>query len=219
MSTKAELRLATYRLINEDDPEDPTNSNPTNTHFASTEIDAYIQQAITLLGTEMEWAFQISQAQSVHDQALYELPTDFIEITDAYLDNTPLSIVERGDLKAIASNWQNQPSGTPKYLYKQDNNVIGLYPAPDAAHDAKTIQIEYIAVPTALSSDNAVPDIHQAFQMCLPFYAAFMAETKLGNDKKAAIDFSAYETHRKKLMARVQNWSPDIMRFRWGSYE
>lgn len=219
MATKADLRLATYRCINEDDPTDPTNSTPANTHFQATEINDYIQQAITLLGTEMEWAFQVSQASSVQDQSLYELPSDFIEISEAFFDNVPLTILERGDLKTINSLWQNAPSGNPKYLYKFDNNIIGLYPPPDADHASKTIQIEYILVPATLSSDSAVPDVHQAFQICLPFYAAYLAESKLGNDKKAAIQFSAYETHRKKLMARVQNWSPDLMRFRWGNYD
>lgn len=219
MSTKAELRLATYRLLNEDDSSDPTNTTPSNTHFSSAEIDDYVQKAITLLGSEMEWSFQISQAQSVQDQALYELPSDFIAVTAVFLDGTPLTILERGDLKAINSLWQNSPSGTPKYAYKSSNNVVGLYPAPDADHSSLSLQIEYVKIPATLSSDTDIPDVHAAFQLCLPFYAAYMAETKLGNDKKAAIDLAGYETHRKKLMAKVQNWSPDIMRFRWsGDY-
>jgi hypothetical protein len=219
MATKAELRLATYRILNEDDPADATNSTPTNTHFAATEIDDYIQQAITVLGTEMEWAFQISQAQSVQDQALYQVPSDFIEITGAYFDNTPLSILEREDLKSMNSLWQNAPSGNPKYLYKADNDVCGLYPAPDADHAGKAIQIEYIKVPATLTSDSDVPDLHQAFQVCLPFYAAYMAEKKIGNTKTGQDHFNDYEIHKQKLKARVQNWAPSMMRFRWGSYD
>lgn len=220
MSTKAQLRLATYRLVNEDDPEDATNSTPSNTHFATSEVDDYIQQAITLLGTEMEWAFQVSQAVAVKDQALYELPSDFIAITEVYFDGKPLSIVERGDLSTIATTWQSHPSGLPKYAYKADNDVVGLYPQPDADNDGKTIQIQYICIPAALSGESDVPDLHTAFQMCLPFYAAYLCESKMGNDKKAQIQFSAYETHRKKLMSKVQAWSGGLMRFRWaGNYE
>lgn len=220
MATKAELRLSTYRLIGEDDPADATNSTPTNTHFASTEIDDYIQQAITLLGTEMEWMFQISEAPAVLDQALYELPSDFIAITSAFFDGTPIKILERGDLESINSNWQEALSDTPTTLYKFSTNTIGLYPAPDSDNVDKKIQVEYIRIPANLDSDSDVPELHTAFQMCLPFYAAYMAESKMGNDKKAAMNMQAYELHRKKLMARVQNWSPDLMRFKWsGDYE
>lgn len=215
MSTKAQLRLDTYRAINEDDPEDPTNTTPTNTHFSASEIDRYVQQAITLLGTEMEWAFKVSQAASVLDQALYQLPDDFIEATEVYFDGKALMVVDRGDLSAISTEWQTHPSGLPKYAYKADNDVIGIYPPPSSEYAGRTIQIQYIAVPATLSNEADVPDLHAAFQMCLPFYAAFLCESKLGNDKKAATNLSLYETHRKKLMSKVQAWSPDLMRFRW----
>jgi hypothetical protein len=216
MSTKADLRLDTYKLLNEDDPLDPTNSNPTNTHFSAVEIDDYVQKGITLLGTELEWAFQVSQAVAVQDQALYELPDDFIALTDAYFDNNPLTILERGDLKALSAAWQNAPSGTPYVAYKADNKVVGIYPPPDASQAGKAIQIEYIAIPATLATDSAVPDIHTAFQLCLPFYAAYRAQRKFGNDKVAALHFGDYEIHRKKLMSKIQNWSPALMRFRWG---
>jgi hypothetical protein len=166
----------------------------------------------------MEWAFQVSEATSVQDQALYELPSDFIAITDAYFDSSPLMILERGDLRALSPKWQEQPSGLPWVAYKADNNVVGLYVPPDAAHTGKTIQIEYIAIPATLSSDADIPDIHTAFQLCLPFYAAYRAQKSIGNDKAAAGNFSDYEIHRKKLMSKIQNWSPSLMRFRWGGY-
>lgn len=217
MSTKAELRLDTYRLLGEADPEDATNTSPTNTHFAASEIDDYIQKGITLLGTEMEWPIQVSTATSILDQALYELPSDFIAITDAYFDNDPLTILERGDLKTICATWQDANSGTPKYIYKADNGVFGLYPAPDSAVAGDSIQIEYISIPATLSSDTDVPDIHTAFQLCLPFYAAYRAQKSIGNEKAAASNFADYEIHKKKLMSRVQNWSPSLMRFRWPS--
>lgn len=217
MSTREQLRLDTYRVLNEDDPDDATNSEPSNTHFDSSEIDDYIQKGITLLGTEIEWPFQISQAASVEDQALYQLPDDFIELTDVYLDGGPLTILERGDLKNINSLWQKSPSGKPSYVYKADNDVMGLYPAPDSDNAGLSLQIEYIQIPADLASDADVPNLHAALHLCLPFYAAYRAHKKLGNEKAATSCFADYEVHKKKLLAKVQNWSPDAMRFTFPS--
>lgn len=213
MSTREQLRLDTYRLLNEDDSDDATNSTPSNTHFDSTEIDDYIQKGITLLGTEIEWPFQISSATTVEDQALYQLPSDFIELTDVYLDGRPLTVLERGDLKTINSLWQQADSGSPNFAYKADNDVIGLYPAPDSDNTDLDLQVEYIQIPADLASDADVPNLHAALHLCLPFYAAYRAHLKLGNEKSAAGRFADYEIHKKKLLAKVQNWSPDLMRF------
>lgn len=207
MSALSTLRTSVRRLINEEDSDD--------SHFTNDEINDYLNQATMFLGTQMEWPLQTSIASSVEDQALYSLPDDFISLVDVYFDNTKLDVLEREDLSAINPNWQDSASEKPRVVYKADNAVIGLYPAPNADNSNLNIQIQYIQVPATLSGDSSVPDLHTAFHMCLPFYAAFLCETKIGNDKKAQTDLQYYETHKKALMSKLQRFSDDLYRFRW----
>lgn len=207
MASLATLRSDLRQMIAE---EDSANSN-----FTDTQLDGYLNKAVLFLGVRMEWPLQTSTAVGVADQALYSLPSDFISLADAYYDNQPLDVLDRTDLKAINGNWQDASSGTPTAIYRADNAVVGLYPAPNSTAAGNLLQIQYIQVPATLSTDADIPDLHTAFQMCVPFYAAFMCESKLGNDKKADINMKLFEFHRTSLESKVQQFSPDLMRFRW----
>lgn len=208
MSSLATLIISTRRLINEE--------TAAKSHFTDPEITDYLNQAIGFLGTQMEWSEQTSQATVVTGQSLYTLPDNFIALTDVYFDNKKLIVLERADLGQISPAWQNDPNGIPTTAYKADVNVVGLYPTPDTTQSGKILQIQYIQIPDTLISLTDIPDIHTAFQVCLPFYAAFLCDYKLGNDKKSDNHLSKYDTHRKALMSKVQKYSDDLMRFRWG---
>ena len=207
MASLADLRLATRRRINELDS--------TNSHFTDSELNDYLNQAVTFLGTQMEWPEQIDQATAVAGQSLYKLPDDFIELTDVYFNNKKLVILERADLGQISPDWQDDPPTTPTIAYRYNRNTVGLYRTPDANQTGYTLQIQYIYLPATLTQDTDVPDLHTAFQMCLPFYAAFLCESRLGNDKKADSNLVNFERHRKALLSKVQKYSDDLLRFRW----
>lgn len=207
MSSLADLRTAVRRYINEEDAN--------NSHFTDSEINDYLNQAVTFLGTQMEWSEQTDQAPAAAGQSLYQLPDDFIALVDVYFNNRKLVILERADLSALSVQWQLTPEGLPKYAYKADVNVVGLYPTPDATQDGFQIQIQYIQIPATLVQDGDIPGIHTSFQMCLPFYAAFLCDYKLGNDKKSETHLEKYDQHRKALMSKVQKYSDDLLRFRW----
>lgn len=210
MSSLAQLRLAVRRYVNELDE--------TNSHFKDPEINDYLNQAVQFLGTQMEWPEQVDQSTAVPNQALYQLPNDFIELTDVFFNSVNpvhLVILERADLGQISPSWQADPASTPRIAYRFNRNTIGLYPVPDTNQTDYTIQIQYIYMPATLIADTDVPDLHAAFQMCLPFYAAFLCENRLGNDKKADINLTNFDRHRKALMSKVQKYSDDLTRFRW----
>ena len=208
MSSLLDLRTAVRRYINEEDP--------TNSHFTDSEINDYLNQAVTFLGTQMEWSEQTDQAPCAAGQTLYQLPNDFIALVDVYFDSRKLTILERADLSSLSTLWQQSPEGIPRYAYKADVNVVGLYPTPDASQDGLQIQIQYIQIPATLVSDSDIPGLHTSFQMCLPFYAAFLCDYKLGNDKKSETHLEKYDQHRKALMSRLQKYADDLLRFRWG---
>jgi hypothetical protein len=168
------------------------------------------------LGTQMEWPEQVDQATAVANQALYQLPNDFIELTDIYFNNGKLVILERADLGQISPTWQSDPASKPTIAYRFNRNTVGLYPTPDANQTGYTLQIQYIYMPGTLTLPTDVPDLHTAFQMCLPFYAAFLCESKLGNDKKSEIQLGNFKRHMDALKSRVQKYSDDLLRFRWG---
>lgn len=207
MGTRVSLATTVRRYINETDSD--------NSNFDDDEIYDYINQAIRFLGTEMEWPLQTAEATSVTDQAVYTLPEDFISLAGVYFDGRDLPIIERADLAGIRVDWQDADSGMPQYGYKADNAKIGLYPPPNSTNSSLTLQIQYVKVPPDLEDDNTAPDLHIAFQDCLPFYAAFLCEHRMGNSKRADYNLNLYETHKKKLMSKVQRFADDSLRFRW----
>lgn len=207
MATRLTLLATTRELIDEQDS--------TNSHFTNTQIYNYLNQAIRYLGTDIEWPLQTAQATAVADQAVYTLPEDFISLSDVYFDNNNIAIVERADLSAFQSNWQDATSGIPRYVYKSDNQKCGLWPKPDSTQSGKLLQIQYIKVPPDLTDDATSPDLHSAFNDCLPFYAAFMCEHGMGNSKRSETNMNLYEMHKKRLLSRVQRFADDTFRFRW----
>lgn len=205
MAALSVLVTKTRRLLDERDD--------TNTHFEDDELTDNINDAVMFLATEMEWPIQTSTATSIVGQALYGGPDDFVSLTEAYYDGTPLSILERDDLKEINQEWQSADNATPKILYKADNKVFGLYPPPDTAN--LEIQIQYISLPATLTQDADIPDIHSAFQLCLPYYAASVCEAGMGNQKSADFLMGRYKFHKDALKSKVQRFSDDLYRFRW----
>jgi len=188
-----------------------------NSHFTDAQIYGDLNQAIRYLGTDLEWPLQLAQATPVAEQSTYTLPENFISLSDVFYDNQQLIIVDRADLAHIRSDWQNATSGLPLYAYKADNVKIGLYPKPsaDRVANSEVIQIQYIKVPPDLTDDVTAPDLHVAFHDCLPFYAAFLLEHKMGNDKRAQVNLALYENQKKRLTSHVQKFADDLMRFRW----
>lgn len=209
MALRPALLTQTRALIDETDSD--------NSHFTDSQIYLDINQAIRYLGTDLEWPIQTAQATAVTDQAVYTLPEDFISLMDVFYDNSQLVIVERADLAHLRRDWQNAESGLPGYAYKSDNRKFGVYPKPSSDHTAESevIQIQYVKIPADLEDDITAPDLHAAFHDCLPFYAAFLLEHKMGNDKRAQVNLSLYETHKKRLTSRVQRFSDELYRFRW----
>lgn len=207
MGTRLTLAVSVRRLIDE--------RVEANSHFDDDEIYDYINQAIRLLGAELEWPLQTAEATSVEDQAVYTLPDNFISLVDVYFDNKSLTVLERADLASINSSWQDSVSGTPTYAYKSDNAKFGLYLKPDADNAGLTIQIQYIKLPDDLEDDTSVPDLHTAFQDCIPFYAAMLCEHSMGNDDRAKLNLNLYEIHRKKLESKLSNFSDRTNRFIW----
>lgn len=207
MASLSTLRTQVRRLILEQDT--------TNTHFPDAELNDYLNQAIQFLGTQMEWPFVTSTATAIQSQELYAVPDDFIALVEAYFDNTKLLILERDDMSGVSTSWQEDPDGKPRIAYRADQSTIGLYPAPDSVNAGLTIQMQYIQIPATLTQDTDVPNLHAAYQICLPFYAAFLCEVKLGNDKKADMNLSRFDQHRKALMSRIQKFSDESFRFRW----
>jgi predicted metal-dependent hydrolase len=209
MALRPALLSATRLLIDEKDSD--------NSHFTDSELYGFLNQAIRYLGTDLEWPLQTAQATAVAEQAVYELPDDFISLVDVYFDNNLLAVVERKDLSTLQQDWQEAASGQPRYCYKSDNAKMGLWPKPSSEQtsDSEVIQIQYVKVPPDLADDTTAPDLHSAFHDCLPFYAAFLCELSMGNRKAATDNLSLYESHKKRLTSKVQRFADDLLRFRW----
>lgn len=207
MATLSSLRTAIRRYINETDT--------ANTNFSDSELNDYLNQATLFLGTQMEWPIQTFIATATPNIALYQLPSDFIELLDIYFNQTKIPLLDRADMGQISPSWQQDPIGTPRLAYRFDGQTIGLYNTPDTLQTGYELQIQYIAMPPTMVNDSDIPDLQNAYQMCLPFYGAFLCEHRLGNSQKADVNLQRFKQHMDALKARVDKFADDLKRFRW----
>ena len=147
MASLATLRTQVRRYINELDN--------TNSNFTDSELVDYLNQATLFLGTQMEWPIQTEYATAAAGQALYQLPSDFIELLDIYWNQTKIPLLDRADMGEVSPSWQQDPVGTPRIAYRFDQQTLGLYNVPDAFQQLNGVssyqlQIQYIAMPPTL---------------------------------------------------------------------
>lgn len=203
--TLSSLETNVRRLIMEEDT--------ANSFFSSSEIADYINEAIRRLATNLEWQLGVFTADTVTNQSTYSLPVHVVSIIDAYLDGSPLTILDRTDLVRRNADWLSADAGEPTVLYRADRDRIGLYPKPSAEFAALQIRVQAVKLPDTLVDASDTPDIHIAFQDLLPYFAAFRCQLKAGNREAAADLLKLFNNGVASIQGQLDKFADRMMAF------
>lgn len=205
--TLAQLRTDTRRLIDETDS--------SNSSYEDSELNDYLNQAARKIAGLLEWTIATYTATSVESQAQYTLPSGMLYICEVHFDGKPISIVDRSDLSGLYGEWMNADDGEPVVAYRADNNVLGFYQAPSVDFAGKTITIQTIKLPTDLTADGDVVDLHELLQDAMPLRAAMFAQVRAGNFKAAQFLEALFDKEILGVKSKINKFAEDLASFRW----
>lgn len=208
--TLSTLETSVRRLIQEEDT--------SNTNFTSAEITDYLNEGIRRLATSLEWQLGVFTASTVQDQSVYSLPAHVVSIIDVYMDSKPLQIFDRTDLVRFNQGWLTEEASEPRYAYRADRNLLGLFPKPSSTWSSKELRIQVVKLPDTLVNGADTPDLHITFQDLLPFYAAFRCEMKGGNNARAADFLKLYQNGIKEVQGQLEKFADSSLRFQIDGY-
>lgn len=132
---------------------------------------------------EMETALSVTIASGVA-----ALPSDYIELKNAYVDGSPTQNLERTSVVDIYHNYPTRSSDKkPTRIAREGSNFI-FGPYPDSAYTIKGI---YYAYPTTIqTSDNAVFTAHPDIYL---WAALIEAEPYILNDPRLPVWEAKYQ--------------------------
>jgi len=120
--------------------------------------------------TKSTGSFTVTGSDTVSDSTrIYSLIdeeiTDCLAIDkdDVTYDGVRIFPITKKELHVLDINYNANNSsdtkwievaGTPEYFYMEKEDVIGLYPAPDAANNAKTLHLSYYEDPGAVTTST-----------------------------------------------------------------
>lgn len=222
--TLSTIRSEVYEKIQE---------TSTNSHFTTTEIDAFINEGIQKVAVISHHPRKFDAGtQAVVDTADYDLPSDFLFLVGAYFgdssisgDLVPLKVIREENIKYLDPAWLDRNSasrGTPLMAIMIDRDTIRLHPRPDTASSAsgKMLKLFYAYLPATLSSDSGNPDLPTPYHDVLKYYAAGLAYAgRLANPQMAGIMFGLFEKELAQRVPATEMEAEENLRFQWGFIE
>lgn len=219
MATLSAIRTQFRTLTNETDPN--------NTHFTSTEIDEYLNQAQTFIATFLEYPRTFVSAQVTQGTADYTLPSDHISIIAAYFGDVsqangvrPIRVINEETLKNLYPGWlstNTSTQGTPRFILVKDRSTITLVPTPDAVSSVagQKYHLNYVKLPDTLTADGDIPEIPLPYHDLLQFYAAHLAYLRLQVQDMADKMVAMFEMKVKTLQSQVNKESKEALGWSW----
>lgn len=139
----------------------------------------------------METAFSTTIASGV-----IALPTDYIELKNAYVDGSPVYLLERASLEDIYSMYPTRStSGKPLYIAREGDNFI-FGPYPDSTY---TIKGTYYKKLAALSAANETNWLTSGASSLILFGALAEAAPFLKDDQRLAIWEGKFQTQLRDV--------------------
>lgn len=161
--------------------------DPQNERWSSAVVQARLEEAQKRFVSDTRCLIDVATPTTlVVNQAEYDLPSDVLDVLRVAHNGKALSRTSKFDLYFYTPDKWTDDKGSPaKYYVDTDpnNKKIGVYPLPQSADTAYTMDIEYLKIPPALSSDSSVPlDSHT---LLTPYHYALVywtARDLLGED-------------------------------------
>lgn len=131
---------------------------------------------------------------------IYSLPSDCLAIdtNDVTYDGVRIFPLTKKELHVLDIDYDSsntndtkwiELAGTPEYFYMEKEDIIGLYPAPDADNDGKTLHISYHEDPGAVTTSTDESPI----LWDLTWGAIYFAASKVFENDSNPINADRYE--------------------------
>lgn len=142
---------------------------------------------------------------------IYSLPSDCLAIDkdDVTFKNIRILPITKKELHTLDLDYDEdnandekwiEQAGTPQYFYMEKEDIIGLYPAPDADNNGETLHISYYEDPTAITASAN----ESAILWDLTWAAIYWAAVKIfenDGDQGAA---DRYEMKYERVVAKAK---------------
>lgn len=163
--------------------------------------------------TKTTGSFTVSGSNTVSDSTrtyslVEEEITDCLAIDedDVTFKNIKISPITKKELHTLDLDYDEdnandekwiEQSGTPQYFYMEEEDVIGLYPAPDADNDGETLRFSYFQDPAAITTSTDESPI----LWDLTWAAIYWAASKVFENDQ---DQTAADRYEQKFWGKVQ---------------
>lgn len=164
---RGEIRQLVRQLLSEADADD--------SFWPDERLNLFIQSAYQQIVVDAELMQCTSKTPSVAGQADYQLPSDALLVLRVWYDGKRLRKGSPETLDALDPEWLTrvcEEGQTPSYWIPRAQ-MIRLYPAP--AESGKEVSLWAIQSPRALDSDDAAPEIQEAYHLGIAMLAAYYA--------------------------------------------
>lgn len=166
----------------------------TNSHFTNAQIKLWINEAYRFIMTKLD-SIPIKERDYSAAETI-TLNSRTLTINTVRMDIQPqdefvnLTVIDIDTLSRIDPDWENTPTGTPRWFVRMDTFTARLYPAPDASNTGATVRTHGLEFPADLSGDTDTPSLPLNLHDAFPHYAAYRALQQLNENEKAGSELS-----------------------------
>jgi hypothetical protein len=181
----------------------------TGAFWSDTELNTWINFACKDAAFKTKCLRTNGLLNTITDTQEYVLSTAFPGIlsileVEYYQDGTSwekITATSREELNAIHSAWKNVSAGTPQqYYYDREEDVIGLYPKPDADNDGAYCRAYYTYDHTDLTTDTSSPTLPTQLHLAVVDWVSATGFDTRGYQDKANDSWGKYYGKIKEYM-------------------
>jgi len=190
-----------------------------------------LSDGIRVFCAETQWtkstaSFTVNGNNTVSDNTrIYSVKSDCLAIdkNDVTYDNVRILPITKKELHSLDLDYDSdnesdekwlEQSGTPKYYYMEKEDVFGLYPAPDAANDGKTLKYTYYEDPDEVTASTESSAIVWDLTWAAIYFAASKIFENDSNPQAAdryEVKFWRYVEMAKRRKNRDRRRSPSVV--------
>jgi len=176
--------------------------------------------------TKSVGSISVTGADTVSDSTrIYALPSDClaIDIDDVTFKSIRIVPITKKELHTLDLDYDEtnsndekwiEQSGTPQYFYMEKEDIIGLYPAPDADNNGETLRLSYYEDPTAITTSTDESAILWDLTWAAIYWAAnkvFENDGDQGAADRYELKYKRMVTETKRRREREQRRKPFVV--------
>ena len=189
----------------------------TNWHTLKSTVESYLDRSD--MGSAVEDAIQFGENRIYRDVRVQDLegslsatissgtidvPSDYIEMKNLYIDTDPVQALQRKDLSFIYENHPTRSADSKPTFFAREGNKFIFGPFPDSNYAVKGIYYKKLE---HLSNTNNFNFMINDFPELLLFAALVECEPFLQNDERIVVWESKYQAAVKQIQDQAETES------------